>query len=80
MMKSLSECLSTRKQQWWRKRNWCKFLIKGMITSLTTLIRIQVNYLTVEETGKLVSARNCLDQVIRSWKDKNEILKDVHDV
>ncbi len=39
----------TEKQIWWRKRNWVKFLIKGIIASLTNLTERQHDYLSMNE-------------------------------
>ena len=72
--------VQTKKQKWWSSRNWNKFLVSGIITSLTNLILIRNETLTIFEVEKIVSARNLLDQVIWHWEEENKILRDVHNV
>ena len=71
---------STEKQIWWRKRNWTKFLLRGIIGAIELLIHERSGYLTVAEIEYLDKAKVHLETIDWAWESGNVILKDVHSV
>lgn len=62
--------IATRKQKFWRKRNWAKLRLLGSLSSLSNN-----KVTTASENDKLQQAARLVREVLNNWNTENDNLK-----